>query len=393
MPGASVLKNIKIADMTSVLFGPYCTQTLADMGAEVVKIESPAGDILRHIGSSAKTPKMGATHLTVNRGKRSVSWDQKSDFGKEATRRLIESSDVFIHNIRPDALSRLGLTFEDVKKIKKDIVYVHCLGFGSDGQYSGRPAYDDLIQGFSGITSLLPRVDGTGVPRFFPMAMADKVAGLHAVHGTLAAIIERNETGNAVHVEVPMLECVTNFVLEDHFGDATFDPPIGKMGYERQLDPTRQPMKTKDGYIVLAPYTDDRWILAFSLVGGAHELDDERFADWASRRKNRPLMQNRMQTYIEQETSAHWLQLFSDNDIPVAPVNELEDLQQDPHLREANFFQRREHPTEGAYWEMQPPIRFNGAPDREIRPAPHLGENTDDVLVELGLSPADANNS
>ena len=387
MPGASVLSNVKIADMTTVLFGPYCTQILADMGADVIKIEPEAGDILRHIGSSAKTAKMGATHLTVNRGKRSVVWDQKSDLGIQATRRLIENSDVFIHNIRPDALERLGLTFEDVKAIKKDIIYVHCLGFGSNGQYSGRPAYDDLIQGFSGMTSLPPRVDGTGVPRFIPMAIADKVAGLHAVHATLAAILERNQSGEAVHVEVPMLECVTSFVLEDHFGDATFDPPMGEMGYERQLDPTRQPMKTKDGYIVLAPYTDDRWIKAFTLVGGAHELDDERFVDWASRRKNRPYMQERMQTYVEQETSAYWLTLFSENDIPVAPVNELEDLQKDPHLRDANFFQKREHPTEGAYWEMQPPIRFNGSAQREIRPAPHLGADTKDVLKELGIDP------
>ena len=188
MPGSTVLSNIKIADMTSVLFGPYCTQTLADMGAEVVKIEPASGDILRLLGSCAKTEKMAAMHLHVNRGKRSVIWDPKSDLGREATRRLIKKSDVFVHNIRPDALARLGLGFEQVKAIKKDIVYVHCLGFGTDGQYAGRPAYDDLIQGFSGMTSLLPKVDGSGTPRFVPMALADKVSGLHAVHATLSLI-------------------------------------------------------------------------------------------------------------------------------------------------------------------------------------------------------------
>ena len=385
MPAASVLTDIKIADMTSILFGPYCTQTLADMGAEVVKIEPGVGDIGRNIGTSAKTPLMGPMHMTVNRGKRSVNWDMKSDLGKEATRRLIKNSDVFIHNIRPDALERLGLTFDAVKAIKKDIVYVHCLGFGSNGEYSGRPAYDDLIQGFAGITSLLPRVDKDRDPAFFPMAMADKVAALHAVHATLAALLRRNETGEAVHVEVPMFECVTNFVLEDHLEDATFDPPTGEIGYERQLDPTRNPIKTSDGWIVIAPYTDDRWVRIFELLGASHELEDERVSDPQRRRANRQHMQQRLETYIDAQSTAYWLDLLSKNDIPAAPVNELEDLQQDPHLRAANFFQKRTHPTEGNYWEMQPPVRFNGVAEKEIRPAAHIGEHTEAVLKELGL--------
>ncbi len=385
MPAASLLTDIKIADMTSILFGPYCTQTLADMGAEVVKIEPKVGDIARNIGTSAKTPLMGPMHMTVNRGKRSVVWDLKSELGKEATRRLIQNSDVFIHNIRPDALQRLGLSFEEVKEIKKDIVYVHCLGFGTDGEYSGRPAYDDLIQGYSGITSLLPRVDSEQNPSFFPMAVADKVGGLHAVHATLAALLRRDKTGEAVHVEVPMFECVTNFVLEDHLEDATFDPPTGEIGYERQLDPTRNPIKTADGWIIIAPYTDDRWVRTFDLLGAPEELEDDRVNNPKVRRANRQYMQQRMETYIDSNTTAYWLELFSKNDIPVAPVHELEDLQNDPHLRAAKFFQKREHPTEGSYWEMQPPIRFKGIPEKEISHARHIGEDTEDVLNELGL--------
>lgn len=385
MPASSVLTDVTITDMTSVFFGPYCTQTLSDLGADVVKIEPKAGDILRRIGHPAKTERMGPLHLTLNRGKRSVMWDQKTDFGKEATRRLIEKSDVFIHNIRPDALKRLGLTFDEVKAIKKDIVYVHCLGFGSDGQYSGRPAYDDIVQGLSGITSLLPRVDEGDTPRFFPMAIADKVGGLHAVHATLAALLKRNQTGEAVHVEVPMFECVTNFVLADHFEDGMFDPPTGDMGYERQLDPTRQPLKTKDGWIIIAPYTDDRWVQFFTLLEAAHELEDERISNMQGRRVNRRYMQQRMESYIDKHTTAYWLELCRKNDIPAGPVNELEDLQKDPHLRDANFFQQREHPTEGRYWEVQPPIRFNGIAEKEILPARHVGEDTADVLQELGL--------
>ncbi len=385
MPGSTVLSDIKIADMTSVLFGPYCTQTLADMGADIVKIETGFGDIVRLLGASAKSEKMGAMHLLVNRGKRSVVWDPKSGPGKEATRRLIEESDVFIHNIRPDALKRLGLTFDEVKEIKKDIVYVHCLGYGTDGPYCGQPAYDDLIQGLSGITSLMPRVDESGVPRFFPMAVADKVSALHAVHATLAALLQRNKTGEAVHVEVPMLECVTNFVLEDHLGEGIFDPPMGEMGYERQLDPTRNPLKTTDGWIVVAPYTDDRWVQTFKLLDAAHELEDERLVDWDSRRKNRRYMQQRLEVYVAKASSEHWLTLFADNDIPVAPVRQLEDLADDPHLREVGFFQQAQHPTEGGYWEMQPPVEFKGVATQPIRPAAKLGEHTDEVLQELGV--------
>ncbi len=385
MPAASLLTDIKIADMTSILFGPYCTQTLADMGAEVVKIEPKVGDIGRNIGTSAKTPLMGPMHMTVNRGKRSVVWDLKSELGKEATRRLIQNSDVFIHNIRPDALKRLGLTFDEVKAIKNDIVYVHCLGFGTDGEYSGRPAYDDLIQGFSGITSLVPLVDSERNPSFFPMAIADKVGALHAVHATLAALLRRDKTGEAVHVEVPMFECVTNFVLEDHFEDATFDPPTGEIGYERQLDPTRNPIKTADGWIIIAPYTDDRWVRTFDLLGAPEELEDERVNNPKVRRANRQYMQQRLETYIDSNTTAYWMKLFSENDIPVAPARELKDLQNDPHLQSAKFFQKREHPTEGSYWEMQPPLRFKGIPEQEISHARHIGEDTEDVLKELGL--------
>lgn len=388
MPGAALLDDIKIADMTSILFGPYCTQTLADMGAEVIKIEPKVGDISRNIGPSNHSPLMGGMHMTVNRGKRSVNWDMKSELGKEATRRLIESSDVFIHNIRPDALKRLGLTFEEVKAIKKDIVYVHCLGFGTDGDYSGRPAYDDLIQGYSGITSLIPRVNSSADPTFFPMAVADKIGALHAVHATLAGVLRRNKTGEAVHVEVPMFECVTNFVLEDHLESATFDPPTGDIGYERQLDPTRHPLQTKDGWIIIAPYSDERWINTFKLLDAPHELDDERVNNPKGRRTNRQYLQERLKTYIGSHTTEYWMNLFSDNDIPVAPVNKLEDLQQDPHLRTAKFFQKRTHPTEGDYWEMQPPIRFKGVPEKEIMPARHIGEDTAEVLKELGLEAA-----
>lgn len=386
MPAAQLLKDVKIADMSTVIFGPYCTQTLADMGADVVKVEPEKGDDFRNVGKSAKTRHMGPCHMTMNRGKRSVIWDLKSEAGATAIRKLIAESDVFIHNVRASAIARLGLTFEDVKAIKPDIIYVHCVGFGSDGPYAGRPAYDDLIQGLSGAASLLPKVDGNPKPRFIPTAFADKVSGLHAAYATLAALHHRDRTGEAVHVEVPMFECITHFLLEEHFYEAVFDPPVGPFCYQRQVDPARQPLQTQDGYIVLAPYVDKRWVRLFEdVLNAPQELEDERINDYRGRYFNMAYMLERVQHYLLKETSETWLSKCADADIPAAPVNDFGDLQNDPHLRDTGFFQRRTHPTEGDYWEPQPPVRFHGVAQADIRPAPLPGQDTDLVLAHLGL--------
>ena len=390
MPGTNVLSDIRIADMTTVIFGPYCTQTLADMGAEVVKVEPAKGDDFRNVGKPANNRAMGPCHMTINRGKRSVVWDMKSDEGKEAIRRLIARSDVFIHNIRADAVARLGLTFEEVKAIRPDIVYVHCVGFGSEGPYAGRPAYDDLIQGLSAATSLLPKVDGNPRPRFIPTAFADKVSGLHAVYATLAALRQRDRTGEAVHVEVPMFECVTHFLLEEHFYEAVFDPPVGPFCYQRQIDPCRQPLQTQDGWIVIAPYVDARWVKLFSdVLGAPQELEDDRLSDYRKRYYNMDYMMARAQHYFHAQTTEHWLNVLAEADIPAGRANDFTDLPEDPHLKAVKFFQHREHPTEGGYWETQPPVHFVGAPQREIAPAPAIGEHTDEVLAELGLKKED----
>ena len=204
--GKGPLAGIRIADLATVVFGPYCTQILADLGADVIKIEPAEGDTARMIGTPAKTPGMGPVHLRLNRGKRSVIWDMKTEKGRKAMRRLIETSDVLIHNIRPAAIDRLGLGYEQVRKIRPDIVYVHCTGFALEGPYAGLQAYDDIIQAASGAVSLLPRVDGNPRPRYLPMLFADKVSGLHAVYATLAALIMRMRDGQGQHVEVPMFE-------------------------------------------------------------------------------------------------------------------------------------------------------------------------------------------
>ena len=387
MPRSKLLEDIKIVDMTTVLMGPYCTQTLSDMGASVVKIEPSYGDVIRLVSKPSVTPKMSPTHLTLNRGKRCVDWDPKTELGKEATRRLLAESDVFIHNVRDSGIGRLGLTFEDVKEVKPDIVYVHCRGFSSKGPDPEKPAYDDIIQGLSGMTSLQARVDKSEEMRFLPSAFADKVAGLHAVYGVLGALHRRDRTGQAVEVEVPMLDCVTNFLLAEHFDEATMDPPTGDFGYERQLDPTRQPIRTADGWIVVAPYSDDRWVRAFEVLGAERELEDPRISDPSGRRANRSILQERLASLARKFETDALLTLFDAEDIPAGRANRLEDLQQDPHLKGSDFFQSRTHPTEGNYWEVQPPVRFFDVPVEEITPAREIGYDTEAILSELGLGP------
>lgn len=324
-------------------------------------------------------------HMTINRGKRSVALDQKSDMGKEATRRLIETSDVFIHNVRESGIKRLNLTFDEVKAIKPDIVYVHLTGFGSDGPYAGKPAFDDIIQSLSGMTSLIPRLEGDEQPRCLPTMIVDKVAALHAVYAVLGALRERDKTSEAVFVEVPMFECATSFLLEDHFDGAVFEPPVDGFGFKRSFDKTLQPMKTKDGWFMIAPYTDGRWITAFEAVGASKELEDEKLNDRKKRFYNAQYMHERIRPYFATQTTEHWAQVFDDVQVPGSKANSFQDLHDEPHLKAVDFFTKRNHSTEGDYWETQPPVRFHNLPQKEIQPAPHIGEHTESVLKELGI--------
>ena len=389
--GPALLEGIRIADMSTVIFGPHCTQLLADMGADVIKVEPLDGDNFRLMGKPAKTKAMGPTHLLLNRGKRSVNWDIRTEKGREAIVRLLETSDVFIHNIRLDAIRRLGLDYDSVKQIRPDIVYVHCTGFGQDGPYAGHQAYDDVIQAASGVTSLLPRVDGNPNPRYLPMAIADKVSGLHAAYAVLAAVIHRLRTGEGQHVEVPMFETMTSFTLLEHFAGRTFDPPNGPFCYARQTNPTRQPSRTADGYISIAPYIDTRWIKFFEVSGHPEVLLEEELNDPVKRFRNEQLLCAKLAQITPERTTAEWLALMEEAGIPAMQARDLDDIFDDPHLAATGFFRRKEHPTEGSYFEVRPPVRFSARPDPEIADAPLLGQHNDEILAELGLPPAEKN--
>lgn len=379
----AMLEGIRIVDLSSVVFGPYATQMLADMGADVIKVEPPTGEVSRYIGRRANTPGMGSNHMTLNRGKRSIVLDLKQAGDAETMRKLIRTGDVFVHNIRTKAIEKLGLGYEAVKAIKPDIIYAHFTGFGQDGPYRDLQAYDDVIQAATGATTLLPRADGNPRPRYLPSLIADKVAGLYGAQAILAAIIHKLRTGEGQHVEVPMFEAFASFNMVEHMQDATFDPPLGKIGYHRQMDPHRQPFPTADGHISIAPGGDDKIIEIFALLGDPGVVNKPELATPRDRFRNTEALYGEIGRLTARKSTAELMEILSANGFPAMPVRDLAEVFDDPHLVATGFFNAREHPTEGRFREMRPPIRFSADAGRELGFAPGLGDHSADLRKEL----------
>ena len=378
--GKPMLAGIKVVDLTSVVFGPYCTQILADLGAEVIKVEAPGtGDAFRWSAKAAVTPGMAPGFMAFNRGKQSIALDLKNPDDLVAMKALLREADVFVLNVRGKAVERLGLDYETVKALNPEIIYAHCVGFGQDGPYADLQAYDDVLQAATGTATLLPRVDGDPRARYLPSLIADKVAGLHGAYAVLAAIVHKLRTGEGQKIEIPMFEAFTHFMMLEHLAGLTFDPPNAPAGYSRQLDPDRQPFPTADGFISIVFYNDDAWIRAFELLGNAAFLDDERFATRKSRVQNMALMYREVARLTPAFATADLLARCHVAQIPAQAVRDLGDIMQDPHLVATGFFSREEHPREGGYFAMAAPVRFAAHADVPARPTPLLGEHTDQL--------------
>ena len=378
-------KGVRILDLTSVILGPYATQILGDLGADVIKIEPPEGDNMRH-GTPMRNPGMGHIFLHLNRNKRSVVLDLKQARGREALLRLASASDVLVYNVRPQAMARLKLTYDDVRAVNERIIYVGAYGFSQDGPYAAKPAYDDLIQGMVALPILMQRA-GADRPRFVPSTVADRITGLNTVNAITTALFYRERSGKGQAIEVPMFESLTQFVLGDHLAGETFDPPIGPMGYGRLLAPDRNPYATKDGYLCLLVYNDKQWRSFFRLLGREEMFEqDARFSTQSQRSQHIAEVYAFVADQIRTRTSAEWLAALTEADIPVMPLHTPESLIADEHLNATGFFTTVEHPSEGRVRSMAVPSRWSESPPGEPRPAPRLGEHSAEVLRDAGYS-------
>lgn len=380
---AGALEGIRVIDLTAVLLGPTATQIFGDFGADVIKVESPAGDTTRLIGAS-RNPGMAALFLHTNRNKRSLVLDLKSEQGREAILRLVKTADVLFHNMRPEALERLGLGYEACAALNPRIIHCGAFGYDRAGRYAGRPAYDDLIQGAVGLPYLMRRAGGD--IRYIPSALIDRMVALAAVNATVAALFHRERTGEGQAIEVPMFETMTQMVLAEHLNGHTFDPPIAPMGYSRLLSPARRPFRTKDGYVCAMAYTDKHWKQFFSFTGRQDLAADPRFATLDGRTAHIDELLATAEAIYETRTTAEWVEILESIDIPVMPLNTLDTILDDPHLNDIDFFEMTEHPSQGRIRTMPRATRWSRTPVEKRMEAPVLGEHSAEVLRELGYS-------
>lgn len=376
------LAGVRVIDLSSVVMGPTATLALADYGADVIKVEAPTGDTTRQI-PPMRNPLMGTNFLHLNRNKRSVVLDLKSEQGKEALLKIVQTADVLVSNIRPKAMARLGLSPEDLTAAAPSLIVVSLVGFGQDGPYASDPAYEDLIQGATAIPSLTAMV-GSPEPAYVPISVSDRTVGLNAAIAILAALLGRTRTGKGAVIEIPMFETMAQAVLTDHMGGFTFEPHLGPPGYKRQLTDERRPFRTTDAYICTIIYTDKQWKSFCDIIGRPTLMeDDPRFASIGARTENSGVGYKLIREMMATRSTAEWLEVLRKGDIPATPLHSLESIFDDPHLNAVDFFRVIEHPTEGKIRQMSVAAKWRGMDLSPYAPAPGLGEHTEEVLAEV----------
>ncbi|BBY06473.1 CoA transferase [Mycobacterium noviomagense] len=378
------LAGVRVLDLTAMVMGPYCTQIMADMGADVIKVEPPEGDTTRYI-SVGPVPGMSGVFVNVNRGKRSVVLDLQTEAGKTALRALIETADVFIHSMRAKAIARLGFSYDEVVAVNPAIIYTNCYGYGRRGPDRDLPAYDDTIQAECGLPAVQKQL--TGEASYVGTIMADKVAGLTALYATMMALFHRERTGQGQEVEVSMFETLASFMLVEHANGAIFDPPLGPAGYPRALAPNRRPYRTSDGYIAALIYTDKHWAAFIDAVRPAWASDQ--YATLEQRARQIDSVYALVAETMQERTTEEWLKLFRELEIPAAPIRTPGALFDNPQLNAVGLFETVDTPH-GRMRFPGVPTWFSRTPGRVAGPAPELGADTSAVLDEVGLAPVSA---
>ena len=374
------LKGFRILDLTTVLFGPLGTQTLGDWGAEIIKVESPTGDTWRTSGVF-RNRGMSGQFMAANRNKRSIALDLKHPSGKDVLRRLIPQMDALVSNIRPAALARLGFSYEVCRALNPRIVCASAVGFGQDGPWRARPAFDEIIQAASGFAAAMGTDDE---PAFVPSLIGDKICGIVLTAAVTAALLHRERTGHGQMVEVPMLETLAAFNSIEMFGGIAFVPPVGPAGYKRMK--ARRPVRTKDGWLTMLPYSGANWCAFFEAVGHPECIEEFQVRDPVARARNIDRIYDRMREIAPNRTTAEWEELLLSIDVPHTAFAKLSDVAEQPHLKAVGLFQDLEHPTEGTIRQARPPARFSASPAGIHRLPPRLGEHSREVLREVGYS-------
>ena len=384
MPGP--LDGIRVIDLTTVYLGPFASQILGDMGADVIKVESPGGDITRNIGP-ARHKGMSGIHLGVNRSKRSLVLDLKQPAARAALLKIAEGADIFFHNMRPAAIARLGLAYADLAAANPRIIYCGAFGFGQRGRYAARPAYDDIIQSMSGMAAV--QAEMVGEPQYSGTVVADKTVGLTALYAMMMALYHRERSGEGQEIQVPMFETMVAFMMAEHLFGKAFEPPMGGTIYPRVVSKHRRPYKTKDGYIAVIPYSDAHWHRLYDDLGRDDLKNDPRFADIGARTANIDALYEILAGLVETRSTAEWLETCEGLDIPAAPVKSPDDLLEDPHLGEVGFFTTVTHPTEGDIRQIGMPVEFSATMPAAPLPAARLGEHSAEILAEAGFDEAE----
>ena len=379
------LAGVKVIDLTSVLMGPYATQILADLGADVIKVEGPDGDTTRYL-PPGPDPARGGMFLNVNRGKRSLALDLKQPAARDALLKLIEGADVFVHSMRPGAIKRLGLDYPALHAVNPRLVYANLYGFGRDGPYRDYPAYDDIVQAASGLVDLQARLS-EGRPTYLGTVVADKVAGLTGTYAILAALFARTSTGEGQEVEVPMFETLVSFTMIEHLCGSLFDPPQGPPEYPRVTATARRPYATKDGFIGVMIYNDKHWRSFFHALGDPEWTRDPMFASMRSRTENIGTVLAKLADVMLERTTDEWLALLREAEVPAMAIATPTDLLHDPHLEATGFWNERDSEF-GRLRFPGIPTRFSATPGAIGDPGPVLGEDSRSILAEAGLDPA-----
>jgi crotonobetainyl-CoA:carnitine CoA-transferase CaiB-like acyl-CoA transferase len=382
-PQPGPLAGIRVLDLSAVVLGPYATQILGDFGAEIVKVESPSGDLMRLNGVS-RNRGMSSIFLTLNRNKRSIALDLQSEDGAAALRRLIPTADVLVHNMRVEAIERLGFGYDAVAALRPDIVYCAATGFDQDGPDAGKPAFDDIIQAASGLASVAST--GRETPDYVPSLIADKTAGMAVANAVMAALVSRGRTGQGQYIEVPMLETMAAFVLTEHIGGLAFEPPIAPPGYARLLEGGRKPAPTSDGFIAMLPYSAGHWRAFFDAAGRPEIGKELAHDDRALRNQNNAKLYAAVRAITPTKTTAEWMAICAERDIPATPIYRLDQLPDHPQLRAVGIFQTMEHPTEGAIRMVRPATKFAATPALIRSLAPAHGQHTTEILREAGFA-------